>query len=76
MGNNRRDFTKAGFLGRAAATPGAFEPEQPAAAKQLPRPIHLLVLGGTGFIGPHLVREATYHAMPRPAKGLQRTAIW
>lgn len=37
---------------RASAGPAALVAPQP------PRPLDLLVLGGTGFIGPHLVRHA------------------
>lgn len=46
-------------LGPACAAPrtsaGPAAPEPPA---KPPRPLDLLVLGGTGFIGPHLVRHA------------------
>jgi len=63
---NRRDFLKAAAagvggtlalpaLGCAGARPGAAAAEAPRPAA---RPLDLLVLGGTGFIGPHLVRHA------------------
>jgi 2'-hydroxyisoflavone reductase len=39
---------------RAAATPAA----APATVARAPRPLRILILGGTGFIGPHQVRYA------------------
>jgi len=58
MTNNRREILKAGLLGSAVAAAGvpasAFATER---SKSV-RPTDLLVLGGTGFIGPHMVREA------------------
>jgi 2'-hydroxyisoflavone reductase len=59
---NRRDFLKAtaaGALGLGCATARPAE-EAPAGAAPRPasRPMELLILGGTGFIGPHLVRHA------------------
>ncbi len=60
MKNNRREFLKASLLGGAAAATGvmaaAAEADETAAGSKAP--LHLLVLGGTGFIGPHMVREA------------------
>ena len=60
MSPTRRDFlgttaVAAGTIGGAAAwlTPVAGWLAQPA-----PRPLRILVLGGTGFIGPHQVRYA------------------
>ena len=64
MKTNRRQLIKAGVLGSvAAATMGAplgrkvaaqdFDRTDGAAA-----PLEILILGGTGFIGPHMVREA------------------
>jgi 2'-hydroxyisoflavone reductase len=59
MGNNRRDFIKAGVLGGAAATLGACSPRQQSHDGKKPEgSLDLLILGGTGFIGPHMVREA------------------
>jgi 2'-hydroxyisoflavone reductase len=42
--------------GGSTGAPSAAGP--PAARAPAPRPLDLLVLGGTGFIGPHLVRHA------------------
>jgi 2'-hydroxyisoflavone reductase len=60
MNNQRRHFLKTGLLGGAAVAAGctpAAAPEQ-VAAPQTTKPLKILVLGGTGFIGPHMVREA------------------
>ncbi len=57
MRHERRALLKAGLLGGAAAAaglPGAALSAGLAAGR---RPRRLLVLGGTGFIGPHMVRE-------------------
>jgi 2'-hydroxyisoflavone reductase len=57
--SNRREFIKAGAIGAALAATGlpatsrAGEKDEKDA-----RPLDILVLGGTGFIGPHMVREA------------------
>lgn len=61
MTNTRRDFIKAGALGAAVAATGV-----PAVglAVDMPKkqkkhmPLDILILGGTGFIGPHMVSEA------------------
>ena len=58
MVNSRRELLKAGLLGAAAAVTGmpavAAAPSRPEPAARM----KLLILGGTGFIGPHMVREA------------------
>ncbi len=61
MTNTRRDFIKVGALGAAVAATGmpltslaGDKPGKPGKHKRL----DILVLGGTGFIGPHMVREA------------------
>jgi len=59
MTGSRRDFIKAGVAGAAAAAAGL--PAISAAdevERQGARPLEILILGGTGFIGPHMVREA------------------
>src|SRR3954462_12328215 len=56
---NRREFlrtTASGFLATAAAPLVRSAALGPAA--RAPKPLDILVLGGTGFIGPHLVRHA------------------
>jgi 2'-hydroxyisoflavone reductase len=57
MNKNRRDFIKASALGGAALVAGGTA----GAAAESPqdhKTLDILVLGGTGFIGPHMVREA------------------
>lgn len=58
MTSNRRQFIKAGVLGGAAVAAGM--PQIASAGKfdKKFKPLNILVLGGTGFIGPHMVREA------------------
>jgi 2'-hydroxyisoflavone reductase len=66
MRPNRRDFLKAGaavagtmaigLQGCAKGEQGAAAPAPAPAAP--PAPLRILVLGGTGFIGPHMVRRA------------------
>jgi len=47
-----------------AASPGPADPtpSSPAPVASSPRPLRILILGGTGFIGPHQVRYAMYRA--------------
>ena len=61
MKNSRREFIKAGALGAAVAAAGL--PAASLAGDKLrqgkpQKPLDILILGGTGFIGPHMVREA------------------
>jgi 2'-hydroxyisoflavone reductase len=58
MKNNRREFIKAGTLGAAALSTGVLGLTTPATAETAHAPLNILILGGTGFIGPHMVREA------------------
>ena len=60
MKKTRRQFIKAGVLGgvAAAAYPAAANGEAPSRDGGGSKAIDILVLGGTGFIGPHMVREA------------------
>ena len=60
MNKNRRRFVQASLLGGAAVATGGLS--QTAAAKEEQKTarknLDILILGGTGFIGPHMVREA------------------
>ncbi|MDJ0812656.1 MAG: NAD-dependent epimerase/dehydratase family protein [Woeseiaceae bacterium] len=58
MTTSRRDIIKAGALGAAALSSGVLGLSAPALANTGSRSLEILVLGGTGFIGPHMVREA------------------
>ncbi len=59
MGNNRREFIKGSLLGGAAlAGSGLAQSADAAEIKRDQKALDILVLGGTGFIGPHMVREA------------------
>jgi len=61
MKNTRRAFIKAGAIGAAVAAAGlpavGFTGEKSTRQKDH-KPLDILILGGTGFIGPHMVREA------------------
>ena len=60
MNKSRRRFVKAGLAGGAGLAAGSIP--LPAAAgkrkKKARQNMDILILGGTGFIGPHMVREA------------------
>ena len=62
MKNSRRDFIKAAAAGAAVAATGvstsAAAGEKESGHHGAFEPKSILILGGTGFIGPHMVREA------------------
>ena len=63
MKSNRRQFIQSGLAGAALTAAGcSVEVESAVAADTAPGPksgpLDILILGGTGFIGPHMVREA------------------
>jgi len=60
MNNTRRRFLKTSLLGGAAVAAGIRpdEAEAQAPGPASPESLRVLILGGTGFIGPHMVREA------------------
>jgi 2'-hydroxyisoflavone reductase len=58
MTSNRRDFIKAGIVGAAAAATGLPATSSAGEHEIRNKPLDILILGGTGFIGPHMVREA------------------
>jgi 2'-hydroxyisoflavone reductase len=60
LSKNRRQFIKGSLLGGAAIASGGLSAAATAEAKAADgfKPLSILVLGGTGFIGPHMVREA------------------
>jgi 2'-hydroxyisoflavone reductase len=57
---SRRDFLTTSVLAGGGLGVAALVPDPLAAllAQPAPRPLRILVLGGTGFIGPHQVRYA------------------
>lgn len=59
MSNSRREFIKGSLLGGAAlASAGLTQAAEAAEGTKAQKPLDILILGGTGFIGPHMVREA------------------
>ena len=60
MENKRRQFLKTTLAASAALATGCV-PEEANQSTPAPKPfksLNILILGGTGFIGPHMVREA------------------
>jgi len=58
MSKSRRTFLKASLLGGAAVAAGLPEVSAAGDIRTGSKSLDLLILGGTGFIGPHMVREA------------------
>jgi 2'-hydroxyisoflavone reductase len=60
MDKTRRQLLKTGVIGSAAVAAGCTtENSIDESVEAVPwRPLKVLILGGTGFIGPHMVREA------------------
>ncbi len=61
MTSSRREFIKAGVAGAAAAAAGLPATVSASSHRRKHKPrktLDVLILGGTGFIGPHMVREA------------------
>ena len=61
MKNSRREFIKAGAIGAAVAAaglPAVSLAGEKGKKHKAHKPLDILILGGTGFIGPHMVREA------------------
>jgi len=60
MKKNRRRFLQASLAGGAGLAAGGLPLVAHASdkARKSKKPLNILILGGTGFIGPHMVREA------------------
>jgi 2'-hydroxyisoflavone reductase len=62
MNEERRRFLQASLVGGAAlmagCTDSTSESNEAVVAQQKSGPLKILILGGTGFIGPHMVHEA------------------
>jgi len=58
MTHSRRDVLKLGALGAAAASLPALSSAEFAGVEKAAKPLNILILGGTGFTGPHQVRYA------------------
>jgi len=58
MKSSRREFIKAGVVGGVVVAAGVPQFAGAGVSKNEFKPLNILVLGGTGFLGPHMVREA------------------
>ena len=62
MNKTRRRILQASLAGSAALMSGCVrsgsEPDEPKEVSRNNQSLNILILGGTGFIGPHMVREA------------------
>ena len=62
MNKTRRQILQAGLAGSAALMSGCVrsdsEPDESIEVSRTSRSLKILILGGTGFIGPHMVHEA------------------
>ena len=81
MSRSRRDFIKATALGAAVAAtglPGVSAAGETHNKDRAPQPFDILILGGTGFIGPHMVREALRrgHAVTLFNRGRSNNALF
>lgn len=58
MNSNRRRFIQASLVGTAAVAAANVAAAEDRHTRKISAALKILVLGGTGFIGPHMVREA------------------
>ena len=58
MTGTRRDFIRAGLFAAGVAATGLPLLARAGERRVAYEPLDILILGGTGFIGPHMVREA------------------
>lgn len=58
MHPSRREFLKLSLAAGAGAASASFLPSALLGAEAKPKPMNILILGGTGFTGPHQVRYA------------------
>ena len=62
MNKTRRQILQASLAGSAALITGCVrngsEPDEARSVSRRDQPLRILILGGTGFIGPHMVHEA------------------